>query len=58
MLKISIKNNGTWIDKAEQGTGIQNTKERLKNAYSDHCNFNIAHNDELVSVEFKIPYDE
>jgi two-component system, LytTR family, sensor kinase len=58
MLQITIKNNGTWIEKEETGTGIQNTKERLQNAYSSHCSFHIAHNEELVSVELKIPYDE
>lgn len=57
-LCIVIQNSGQWIVKEEQGTGIQNTKERLQNAYSYNSSIDINYNDQMVSVEIKIPYDE
>jgi LytS/YehU family sensor histidine kinase len=58
MLIIVVHNTGHWIEKDIKGTGIQNIKDRLHNAYGKTCSFEISYDETQVSIELKIPYNE
>ncbi len=58
-LMIHIVNTGKWLSNDfELGTGIENLKERLHNAYGDNCSFELITDEEFVKFEIKIPYNE
>jgi two-component system LytT family sensor kinase len=58
-LEIQISNTGKWLSNDyEIGTGIENLKERLQNAYEDKCSFNVLTDDDFVKIDIKIPYHE
>jgi len=53
-LTIEIKNNGEWIDSEEEGIGIKNVFERLKNAFNGQYSLNISKSGGYVSVNLTI----
>jgi two-component system, LytTR family, sensor kinase len=58
-IMIHIQNTGKWGGNENlTGTGIQNVKDRLLEAYSDKCSINVMNNNELVTIEIRIPYNE
>ncbi len=58
-LLIHIANSGQWLSNDfEMGTGIENLKERLHNAYGENCSFELLTDEVFVKFEIKIPYHE
>ncbi len=56
---IQIINTGKWEAKDNMtGTGIQNVKERLLEAYSDQSSLNVIYKSDIVTIEIRIPYNE
>lgn len=61
-LEIVVENSGKWISENEKGievdkgtgTGIENVKARLENAFKDNFSFNIEQQDNKVKVIIKI----
>ena len=53
-LTIEIKNNGEWIDSDEEGVGIKNVFERLKNAFPGQYSLNISKDGGYVCVNITI----
>lgn len=53
-LTIEIRNNGEWIDSDEEGIGIKNVFERLKNAFNGQYSLNISKEKGFVSVYITI----
>lgn len=53
-LTIEIKNNGEWIDSEEEGIGIKNVFERLKNAFNGQYSLNISKSGGYVCVNITI----
>ncbi len=61
-LEINIENTGKWISEKEKimeidkgtGTGIENVKARLDNAFSENFSFNIEQTEVKVIVKIKI----
>ncbi|MCU0372754.1 MAG: histidine kinase [Ignavibacteria bacterium] len=65
-LEIIIKNTGKWVSvnknimeiESGTGTGIENVKDRLENAYRENFSFNIEHSEGSVGVTIKIKQNE
>ena len=56
-LSVKIINSGKWVEGGENngtGTGIENVKKRLVNAYPKRYKFSITENANQVSVEISI----
>lgn len=61
-LIINISNSGHWVDKPDSlrredtgtGTGLENVKQRLENAFPGYYNFSIAKNENIVNVRIEI----
>ena len=61
-LKVEVSNTGKWvkpsIDKSSSemgtGTGLENIRQRLENAFPDNYCLNIFENDESVCIQLEI----
>jgi two-component system, LytTR family, sensor kinase len=61
-LEIIIENSGKWLSENEKimeidkgtGTGIENVKARLENAFRENFSFNIEQSEDKVIVRIKI----
>jgi len=59
ILVISITNTGLWTDNEDRkGTGIENVKERLNNAFPGCYWLNISQDENNVKVVIKVPRHE
>jgi len=64
VLVVDVKNSGKWIAKDSlmgtegTGTGLQNVKKRLENAYPDSYSFEIIKETEFVQVKVEIKMEE
>jgi hypothetical protein len=63
-LVIELCNSGKWLDWGEAegyhgtGTGLENVKNRLKNAYPDRHRFEILKSDTNVCIKIELKSDE
>ena len=61
-LTIDINNSGRWVDKPDSaireetgtGTGLENVKQRLENAFPGNHNFEILKGENSVTVKIEI----
>lgn len=61
-LSIDISNTGKWVDKLESinnnktgtGTGLENVKQRLENAFPGNYSFGVVKGDNIVNVRIEI----
>ena len=61
ILTIFVLNSGTWIENDQEkvyssgtGTGLQNIRQRLENAFPGKYQFEIKRNGNLVGVKIEI----
>jgi LytS/YehU family sensor histidine kinase len=58
-LNIEIYNSGVWVENSESnistGTGLENVKQRLENAYPNNNRFEVIESDDKVCVIISIP---
>ena len=57
-LLIEVYNSGKWIEPTHEdnstGTGLNNVKQRLINAYPNRHSFEIVKEDDSVCVQIKL----
>ena len=55
LLCIEIKNDGSRLQPSLNGIGLQNVKDRLRNAYGNEVNFSLEQQQEWVVNQLKLP---
>lgn len=58
-LHVAIQNNGSWIERTgRKGSGIENVRTRLNNAYQGKEGMSISTQDNQVIVHIEIPIEK
>jgi two-component system LytT family sensor kinase len=62
-LTLDVSNSGRWVEKAGNnqigtGTGLENVKQRLENAFPGHYSFNVIQGTDSVNVRIEITQNQ